>query len=208
MQKFGEIVVKYRKIILIIAILLLIPSVIAYKATRVNYDILLYLPETVKTVQGENILSEAYSIVLLDNMKTKDILSLEEKIKNQIDGVEICASIADLTGEGFPIEMLPDDLTDKVYKDGTTLMIVTFEGKISADETMKEVEQLRSICDEHCKISRNDSNTYRYKKFIRIRNSNIRNYCSNFMFDSPTSSNGFMDSTSIAFIKYRICNLV
>lgn len=158
MQKFGELMVKYRKIILIVALILLIPSLIGYKATRVNYDILVYLPDTIKTVQGENILSEefktgAYSIVVLDNMPTKDILKLEKEIKDKIENVEICASIADIAGEGFPLEMLPDDVKDKIYKDGETLMLVTFEGKISSDETMKDVEALREICDERCKVS-------------------------------------------------------
>ena len=86
MQKFGEFVVKHRKLILIISIILLIPSVIGMKLTRVNYDILTYLPDDIKTVQGENILTEdfdmgAYSIVVLKNMPPKEILKLEDTIK-------------------------------------------------------------------------------------------------------------------------------
>ena len=104
MQKFGEFVVKHRKIILIIAIVLLVPSFLGMKATRVNYDILTYLPGDIKTIQGENILTEdfnmgAYSIVVLKNMPAKDILKLEEDIKNKIENVELCASIADVTGD-------------------------------------------------------------------------------------------------------------
>ena len=120
MQKMSSFIVKHNKLILIIAIILLIPSIIGYKSTRINYDILTYLPDTIKTVQGEDILSKdfktgAYSIVVLDNMPTKDILKLEDKVKNEIDNVEMCVSIADVVGEEIPIEMLPDEIKEKVY---------------------------------------------------------------------------------------------
>ena len=158
MQKFGNFIVKYRNLILIIAIILLIPAAIGYKATRVNYDILVYLPDSIKTVQGQDILADdfnmgAYSIVVLENMPAKDILELEEKVKNEIDNVEMCASIADVIGEGYPIEMLPDEVKDKIYKDNSTLMMVTFKDKISSDETMQSIEKLREIADERCKVS-------------------------------------------------------
>lgn len=86
MQKFGEFICKHRKAILVIALLLIIPSIFGIKATRINYDILVYLPDDVETIKGENILSDefnmgGYSIIILDNMPTKDILKLEEEIK-------------------------------------------------------------------------------------------------------------------------------
>ena len=158
MQKLGRLIVKHSKLILIVAIILLIPAIIGYKATRVNYDILVYLPDSINTVQGQDILSKdfqtgAYSIVVLDNMPTNDILKLEDEIKDKIENVEICASIADVVGEEIPIEMVPDELKDRVHKDGSTLMIVTFKNKISSDETLKSVEELREIADERCKVS-------------------------------------------------------
>ena len=158
MQKISSFIVKHNKLILILAVILLIPSIIGYKATRINYDILTYLPDTIKTVQGEDILSKdfktgAYSIVVLDNMPTKDILKLEDKVKQEIDNVEVCASIADVVGEEIPIEMLPDEIKNKVYKDGSTLMMVTFKDAISSDETMQSIEKIREITDERCKIS-------------------------------------------------------
>ena len=81
MQKLGKTICKYRKLILIISLLLLIPAIIGMKATRINYDILVYLPEEVETIRGEKILSEdfdmgGYSVVIIDNMKTKEILKL------------------------------------------------------------------------------------------------------------------------------------
>ena len=158
MQKISSFIVKHNKLILILAVILLIPSIIGYKATRINYDILTYLPDTIKTVQGEDILSKdfktgAYSIVVLDNMPTKDILKLEDIVKQEIDNVEVCASIADVVGEEIPIEMLPDEIKNKVYKDGSTLMMVTFKDAISSDETMQSIEKIREITDERCKIS-------------------------------------------------------
>lgn len=157
MQKFGKAICKHRKLILIIALLLIIPSIIGIKATKINYDILVYLPEDVETVQGEKILSEqfnmgAFSMVILDNMQTKDILALENKIK-QIDNVEKVASIADVIGTTIPVEMLPDEVKDNLYKEDKTIMLVTFKDQISSDTTMQAVENLRQITDEHCKVS-------------------------------------------------------
>lgn len=157
MQKFGQFICKHRKFILILTLVLLIPSIIGMKATRINYDILVYLPDDIETIKGENILSEdfnmgAFSMIILDNMDTKDILSLENKIK-ELDNVEKAVSIADITGTGFPIEMLPDEVKDAFYKDDSTLMLVTFKDQISSDSTLEAVEKIRDITDEHCKVS-------------------------------------------------------
>ena len=157
MHKVAKAICKHRKLILIIALLLLIPSIIGMKATRINYDILVYLPEDIETIKGENILSEdfdmgGFSVVLLEDMSTKDIVKLEEKIR-KIDNVEKVASIADVLGSNIPVQMLPDDIKDKAYKDNETLMLVTFKEQISSDATMNSVEELRKITDEHCKIS-------------------------------------------------------
>ena len=96
MHKFGELVCKYKKAILIIALLLLIPAVIGMKATKINYDILVYLPSDIETIKGEKILSEdfnmgAFSIIILDDMNTKDIIKLENKIKEIEKSLEECA---------------------------------------------------------------------------------------------------------------------
>lgn len=157
MHKFGEFVCKYKKAILIIALLLLIPGVIGMKATRINYDILVYLPSDIETIKGEKILSEdfsmgAFSIIIVDDMSTKDIIKLENKIK-EIESVQKVASIADVIGTSIPKEILPDEIKDKVYKENSTIMLVTFKGGISEDSTVKAVEELRDITDQRCKIS-------------------------------------------------------
>jgi hypothetical protein len=157
MHKFGKAICKHRKIILIVAILLLIPSIIGIKATKINYDILVYLPDDVETIQGENILSEdfnmgGFAFVIVDDMKTKDILKLEEKIK-QTEDVEMVASIADVIGTSIPTEMIPEEIKDKIYKDNETIILVTFKDQISSDSTMQAVETLREITGNQCKIS-------------------------------------------------------
>lgn len=157
MLKFGEKICKHKKLIFIIALLLLIPSVIGMMATRVNYDILAYLPDEVETVQGENILQNefnmgSYSIIVTENMSTKDIQKLESKFK-ELENVEKVVSVADLLGANVPVEMLPDEVRDIAYKDGDTMILVTFKDGISSDTTLNTIEEMRKVTDKQCKIS-------------------------------------------------------
>ena len=157
MLKFGEKICKHKKLIFIIALLLLIPSVIGMMATRVNYDILAYLPDEVETVQGENILQKefnmgSYSIIVTENMSTKDIQKLESKFK-ELENVEKVVSVADLLGVNVPVEMLPDEVKDIAYKDGDTMILVTFKDGISSDTTLNTIEEMRKVTDKQCKIS-------------------------------------------------------
>ena len=158
MSKIAEFVCKHKTMVLIIGLLLLIPSIIGMRATRINYDILVYLPEDIETIQGENILSDEFSmggfsiIVLDDNMPSKDIAKLEKEIK-KLDNVEKVISATDLLGTRIPIEVVPSEIKDKVYKDGSTLMLVTFKDAISSDNTMNTIQELRKIADSRCKIS-------------------------------------------------------
>ena len=157
MEKFGKCICKHKGLIIFLMLVLLIPSFLGIKATRTNYDILVYLPEDIETVQGQKILTDdfnmgAFSMILLEDMDTKDIAKLEEKIK-EVDNVEKVIGTPDLIGKNIPIEMLPKELTEKMYKDNMTVMLVTFKEAISSDETMKSVETLRNITDKQCKIS-------------------------------------------------------
>lgn len=157
MLKFGETICKHKRLILIVSLLLLIPSIIGIKSTRINYDILVYLPEDIETIQGENILSEqfnmgAFSIVIVEDMNTKDIQKLEDKIR-ELDNVEKVVGISDLLGANIPTDMLPDEIKNKVYKDGSTPILVTFKDGISSDTTMLTIENLRKLADKQCKIS-------------------------------------------------------
>lgn len=157
MSKFGEIICKHRKIIIILTLILLIPSLIGMKATRINYDILVYLPENIETIEGENILSNefnmgGFSIIILEDMKNKEIEKLSQEIK-KLDNVEQVISTSDIIGSNIPIESIPDDIKNKVYKDGSTVMLITFKEAISSDATIETVEKLRDMTDQRCKIS-------------------------------------------------------
>ena len=158
MQKFGEFIVNHRRLIIIICLLLLIPSIIGIKATKINYDILSYLPDTVDTVKGQNILTDefgvgSYSIVIIDNkMKDKDILKMEDKIK-EIDAVDKVISKSDILGTSIPEEMLPDDVKAAINKDGTIPILVTFKTGMAAGETLDAIDDLRDIVGDSCKVS-------------------------------------------------------
>ena len=157
MEKFGQFICKHKVAILIISLLLLIPSIIGYKATRVNYDILVYLPGNIETIKGENILADdfdmgAFSVVILENMQSKDIIELEKQFR-EVGNVEKVVGLTDIIGTDVPLEMLPDEIKDKLYKDNTTPVLVTFKDGISEDTTMETVEKLREISNENCKIS-------------------------------------------------------
>ena len=157
MEKFGQFICKHKVAILIISLLLLIPSIIGYKATRVNYDILVYLPDNIETIKGENILADdfdmgAFSVIILENMQSKDIIELEKQFR-EVGNVEKVVGLTDIIGTDVPLEMLPDEIKDKLYKDNTTPVLVTFKDGISEDTTMETVEKLREISNENCKIS-------------------------------------------------------
>lgn len=157
MLKFGEFITKHKKIIVILAFLLLIPAIMGFLATRVNYDILVYLPSDIETIQGENLLSEdfnmgGFSVVLVDGMKPKQLAKLEKDIEG-VGNVEKVLGITDVFGESYPTEMIPDDIKEAVYKGDTTAILVTYKDKISNDETTKTVRELRKIVGKDCKIS-------------------------------------------------------
>lgn len=132
MNKFGKFVCKYRVAIIIVALLLLIPSAIGMVATRINYDILTYLPDDVATIQGQNILSEQFNmgsfavLIVDDDMRAKDILSMEDKIKD-IECVDKVVGVYDVLGTQVPLDSLPDDVKEKISADGKTPILVTLK---------------------------------------------------------------------------------
>ena len=158
MESISKLICKYKIIILIIALVLIIPSIAGINSTRVNYDILTYLPSDIETIKGEKILNNdfnmgSFSVVLVNNMKQKDIVELEKKIR-EINSVGNVISIADITGTNIPLEILPDKILDKIYSnDGTTGILVTFEDGIGDDKTLEAIQTLRDITSTQTKIS-------------------------------------------------------
>ena len=157
MKKFSRYVSNHNILILIVSLLLLIPSIYGFINTRINYDILVYLPENYETIKGEKILTNdlglgSYAFVMVDFKDTSKVLKLESKIK-KIDGVNKIFSIADVVGTTIPKEMLPDEVLDKMYNDDTSIIMVTFKDSTSADSTVNAVDELRNIVKDATKIS-------------------------------------------------------
>lgn len=157
MKKFTEFITKKYVLVLIIGFLLLIPSVIGFYHTRTNYDILVYLPEKVDTIQGEHILTDdfgigSYAFVMVDMNDSKEVLKLEENI-HDIQGVNQVFSILDVLDISVPKEMLPDEILQKLYDDDTSILMVTFNGSTSEDETIEAIRSLRNEVGDSNRIS-------------------------------------------------------
>ena len=150
MNRFSKYVVKYKKIILIISLLLVIPAIIGYMSTKTNYDILLYLPSDIETLKGQNILKDdfnmgAFSISLVDNsVSEKELSEFEDEIR-KIDCVTNVISINDLTGTTIPVEMLPKKLLDHVESKDSKLLLITFKTGTSDEETTDAVSKIEEL---------------------------------------------------------------
>ena len=157
MKHLRKFITNHSKWIVGIALLLLIPAIIGYQHTKINYNILVYLPDDIETIEGQNILTEdfgigAFSFVMVNNMSNYDLLKLEEKIK-EIESVNAVMSLADVTDTTIPIDMLPSDVVDKLYSEEGTVMVVTFETSISDEATMNAIKSLRKVVGDASSIS-------------------------------------------------------
>ena len=157
MEKFAKKICENKNIILIITGILFLLSIVGIKLTKINYDILVYLPEEIETVQGQNILTNdfgmgAYSVVLADNLSSKEILNLEEEFRN-IKGVNQVISAYDALGNTIPIDVLPSEITDKIHKDNSDLIFVTFKESTSSLNTINAIEEMKTIANDKVKIS-------------------------------------------------------
>lgn len=157
MRSLRKFITNHSKWIVWIALLLLIPAIIGYQQTKINYNILVYLPDDIETIKGQNILTDdfgigAFSFVMVDNMSNYDLLKLEEKIK-EIDSVNAVMSLADVTDTTIPIDMLPSDVVDKLYSEEGTVMVVTFETSISDEATMNAIKSLREVVGDASSVS-------------------------------------------------------
>lgn len=157
MQKFGRGVVKLRVPILIVSILLLIPSIFGFLSTRINYDILSYLPSDIETMKGQDIMLDefgkgGFSLVMLDGMEDKDVEKVKEKIE-KVDHVCDVLWYDTLADVSLPKEVLPDDIYDFFNTDNSTMMAVFFDEATSADGSLEAVKEIRSIAGKQCFVS-------------------------------------------------------
>lgn len=159
MKKFGKLIVKLRIPILILSVLLLIPAAIGYFNTKVNYDILYYLPGDIDTMKGQNILLDdfgkgAYAMVVVDGMNKKNVSELVKKVE-KVDHVASVISYNGIVGDGVPAEILPDKFRSYFENDdsGATLFAIFFDDTTSSTETMNAIEELRDVTDKQCYIA-------------------------------------------------------
>lgn len=156
-MKLARAVVKFRVPILIIAIALMIPSFIGMAATRINYDMLTYLPSDMDTVKGQDILLDdfgkgAFSFIIVEDMPEKDVAALKEKIE-QVDHVETALWYDSLADISVPMEILPDEIYNAFNSGNSTVIAVFFDSSTSSDVTMKAIKEIRSITGEKCFVS-------------------------------------------------------
>ena len=154
MKSFGNAVVKARHLILILAFVLLVPAVWGYTHTRVNYDILTYLPDSIETIKGQDILMNefgtgAITMLIVEDKNDKEIVAMEDEIR-KVDHVKKVLwydSFADIT---IPKEMLPERIRDAFLKGNATMLAITYDSSTSSDETMEAVARIRKVLDSGC----------------------------------------------------------
>lgn len=157
MIKTGKWIAKHKKLILFIGLLLIIPSCMGMAATRINYDILSYLPDNLETVKGQDILVDefgmgAFSMVVVEDMELKDAAALKDEIE-AVDHVKDVLWYDDIMDLSVPVEMLPKDLREAFFKGDATMMIALFDNTTSSDESMEALTELRKITANRCFLS-------------------------------------------------------
>lgn len=157
MERFGKTVVKMRIPILFLSILLLIPAAFGYLNTRVNYDVLTYLPDEIETMKGQEILLDqfgtgAISMVVVDGMDFKDVAALKEKIED-VDHVKKVIWYDTFMPLSVPAEILPEDVRDAFINGDATLMAVTYDTGTSDDETMQAITDIRALASDQCYLA-------------------------------------------------------
>lgn len=157
MIKLSKAIVKHRLLILIIAAVLIIPSVIGMAGTRINYDMLSYLPDDIETIEGQDILLKdfgkgAFSFVIVDGMEDKDISKLRGKLE-KIDNVDSVIWYDSLMDISVPKEVLPDEIYNAFNSGDSTVMAVFFKTSTSADETMKAIKEIRKTAGKSCFVT-------------------------------------------------------
>ena len=153
----SKAVVKNRVLILIVALILLVPSVFGMLGTRINYDMLDYLPADMDTVIGQETLKEdfgkgAFSFIVVENMPVKDVAQLKAKLE-QVEHVESVLWYDSAADVSIPMEVLPDKLYNEFNTDDATMLAVFFDSATSEDVTMDAIREIRSIAGKQCFVS-------------------------------------------------------
>lgn len=157
MKKFGKFIAEKRVIVLIIAIALLLPSFYGMAKTKINYDILSYLPQQLDTMKGQKILDKTFSnaatsMLVIENMESKDVVKVKEKI-SKVDGVEKVMWVDDIVDTSIPKDILPDELKNAFYSGNSTLLMIKFKQSAASEETQNAIASIRKNLNKQCFLS-------------------------------------------------------
>ena len=157
LKHIGKFIAKYRLLVILVAVALLVPSGIGFLKTRVNYDILSYLPDRLDTVYGQDVMVEdfgsgAFSMIILEGMDRQDAADLEKTLEG-VEHVKEVLWIDDAVGLDMPTEMLPKRMRDIFFHDDATMMIALFDNTTSSEDTMQAIAEMRGLVDKQCFIS-------------------------------------------------------
>ena len=206
MLKFGKGIVKFRYVILVLSVLLLIPSVIGYLNTRINYDILYYLPDNIETMKGQDIFSRISENAHTEYLYAMGLDSAEQiEMKEKVEAVDHVADVIcynAITEGTVPEEMLPDEVRDVFYsKDGKgCLMFIFFDSTSSSDETMDAITKIREVAGEQCMLSSMVAVVTDNKEPRSGTDADIHGNCRSPGIDSSHADDGFVyrtDSVSL-----------
>ena len=157
MNKFGLFIAKHRKLVLVFATFLLLPSLYGMAKTKINYDILTYLPKKLESVKGQDILNNVFensgtSFLVIENMDSKDVSKIKNKISG-VKGVEKVIWIDDFVDTAIPKEILPEELKNTFYRENSTLLMIQFSEESSSDVTQDAISEIRGVLNKQCFLS-------------------------------------------------------
>lgn len=157
MNKFGKWISNHTKTVLIMTAVLIIPAIFGFINTKINYDILSYLPQNLDSTKGQKILDDVYSdaatsMLIIDGMPDKDVVSLKEKIKN-IKGVENAIWIDDALDISVPKDMLPNEVKKQLFNGDSTMVVIKYNNSVASESTLNAIEKIKSITNKQCFLS-------------------------------------------------------
>ncbi|WP_416346983.1 efflux RND transporter permease subunit [Clostridium sp.] len=157
MNRISKFIADHAKSVIVVSLLLLIPSVIGFINTRVNYDLLSYLPQNLDSTKGEDILDKTYSdasigIVIVEGMENKDINILKDKIE-EVGGVTTTLGLTDVLDESIPKDILPDEIKNQLYNEDSTMFVIKFDGAPGSDSTINGISKVKKILNKQCFLS-------------------------------------------------------
>ena len=157
MNRISKFIADHAKSVIVVSLLLLIPSVIGFINTRVNYDLLSYLPQNLDSTKGEDILDKTYSdasigIVIVEGMENKDINILKDKIE-EVDGVTTTLGLTDVLDESIPKDILSDEIKNQLYNEDSTMFVIKFYGAPGSDSTINGISKVKKILNKQCFLS-------------------------------------------------------